>query len=110
MIRTDIIYFIFFQFTKNPLRTLLSISGIMIGIATLLMMTILSDGMQKQMLEKLTQSGGSNLIEVQPEYEYYGPPSGFDQKRVARLAKRIINAGSLKNPPLVMETEKGYMV
>lgn len=84
MIRTDIIYFIFFQFTKNPLRTLLSISGIMIGIATLLMMTILSDGMQKQMLEKLTQSGGSNLIEVQPEYEYYGPPSGFDQKRVAK--------------------------
>jgi len=38
------------------------------------------------------------------------PHELFDKKRVARLAKRIITAGSLKNPPLVMETEKGYMV
>ncbi|MEN8171454.1 MAG: NAD(P)-dependent oxidoreductase [Chloroflexota bacterium] len=38
------------------------------------------------------------------------PHELFDQKRVARLAQRIQSAGSLKNPPLVMETERGYMV
>jgi len=38
------------------------------------------------------------------------PHELFDQKRVARLTQRIIAAGSLKNPPLVMETDQGYMV
>jgi phosphoglycerate dehydrogenase-like enzyme len=38
------------------------------------------------------------------------PHELFDQRRVARLAQRIIGEGTLKNPPLVMETEEGYMI
>ncbi len=38
------------------------------------------------------------------------PHELFDQKRVIRLADRLLASGQLKNPPLVMETEKGYMV
>ncbi|MBK8986334.1 MAG: hypothetical protein IPM39_09675 [Chloroflexi bacterium] len=38
------------------------------------------------------------------------PHELFDQKRVLRLANRLLASGQLKNPPLVMETEKGYMV
>jgi phosphoglycerate dehydrogenase-like enzyme len=38
------------------------------------------------------------------------PHELFDQKRVTRLAEGLLASGQLKNPPLVMETEKGYMV
>lgn len=38
------------------------------------------------------------------------PHELFDQKRVIRLADRLLSSGQLKNPPLVMETEQGYMV
>ncbi|MBE9524137.1 MAG: hypothetical protein IMY76_03495, partial [Chloroflexi bacterium] len=38
------------------------------------------------------------------------PHELFDQKRVNRLAQSLTTARVLKNPPLVMETEKGYMV
>ena len=38
------------------------------------------------------------------------PHELIDEKRVNRLAKRLSEAGVLKNPPLVMETEEGYMV
>ncbi len=38
------------------------------------------------------------------------PHELIDGRRVARLAKRLTKAGTLKNPPLVMETENGYMV
>jgi len=38
------------------------------------------------------------------------PHELFDQKRVIRLADRLLASGQLKNPPLVMETENGYMV
>ena len=38
------------------------------------------------------------------------PHELIDGRRVARLAKRLSRAGTLKNPPLVMETENGYMV
>lgn len=34
----------------------------------------------------------------------------FDRKRVEGLAQRLQAAGALKNPPLVMETDNGYMV
>ena len=38
------------------------------------------------------------------------PHEFFDQKRVDSLAKRLLTASSLRNPPLVMETGSGYMV
>lgn len=38
------------------------------------------------------------------------PHELIDEKRVDRLAKRLTEAGLLKNPPLVMETKGGYMV
>ncbi|MCO5192861.1 MAG: hypothetical protein M9930_06180 [Anaerolineae bacterium] len=38
------------------------------------------------------------------------PHELFDQKRVDRLAKRMEMERILKNPPIVMETEQGYMV
>ena len=38
------------------------------------------------------------------------PHELIDEKRVNRLAKRLTEAGLLKNPPLVMETKGGYMV
>ena len=38
------------------------------------------------------------------------PHELYDQKRVDSLAKRLLATGSLKNPPLVMETDEGYMV
>ncbi len=38
------------------------------------------------------------------------PHELFDQKRVARLVQSLNSSRSLRNPPLVMETEHGYMV
>ena len=38
------------------------------------------------------------------------PHELYDQKRVTRLAERLRVSNELKNPPLVMETENGYMV
>jgi ABC-type antimicrobial peptide transport system permease subunit len=77
VLSTEIIFIVSYQFTKNPLRTILSISGIMIGISTLLMMTILNDGMQKQMLEKMEKNGGANLIKIQPETESFRSTKNF---------------------------------
>lgn len=38
------------------------------------------------------------------------PHELYDQKRVNRLAGRMEREGVLKNPPIVMETDAGYMV
>ncbi len=38
------------------------------------------------------------------------PHELIDEKRVDRLARRINTGGILKNPPLVMETDQGFMV
>lgn len=38
------------------------------------------------------------------------PHELYDQKRVDRLAQGLQRTGLLKNPPLVMETDDGYMV
>lgn len=48
-------------------------------------------------------------LRIVPSDDVY-PHELFDQKRVDSLAKRLLAAGSLKNPPLVMETNDGYMV
>lgn len=38
------------------------------------------------------------------------PHEHFDQKRVDRLVRRLEGDGLLSNPPIVMETDSGYMV
>ena len=49
---------------SNVLRSLLSILGVAIGIAALISMTALNEGMKRQMLNDITKRGGADIITV----------------------------------------------
>jgi putative ABC transport system permease protein len=66
MINRDIFFIVVIQLQNNPLRTLLSISGVMIGIATLLSMTMLNEGMKEQMINQIEERGGAHIIKIRP--------------------------------------------
>jgi putative ABC transport system permease protein len=60
----DTIWLAFSEIRKNLFRSLLSILSIMIGIASLLAMTGLNEGMKQNMLTAIQNNGGSNIIYI----------------------------------------------
>ncbi|MCB1984953.1 MAG: ABC transporter permease [Burkholderiales bacterium] len=61
----DTLHFAFRSLTAHPLRTLLSASGIAIGIAAVILLTAIGDGIQRFVLSEFTQFG-TNIITIKP--------------------------------------------
>lgn len=62
---TDTLYFAFRSLTTHPLRTILSASGIAIGIAAVILLTSIGEGVQRFVVAEFTQFG-TNIIKVTP--------------------------------------------
>lgn len=61
----DTFHFAFRSLTAHRLRTLLSASGIAIGIAAVILLTAIGDGIQRFVLSEFTQFG-TNIITIKP--------------------------------------------
>lgn len=61
----DTFRFVFHSLTAHPLRTLLSASGIAIGIAAVILLTAIGDGIQRFVLAEFTQFG-TNIVSITP--------------------------------------------
>ncbi|MCB1947414.1 ABC transporter permease [Nitrosomonas sp.] len=61
----DTLYFAFRSLTAHRLRTALSASGIAIGIAAVILLTAIGDGVQRFVLSEFTQFG-TNIITITP--------------------------------------------
>lgn len=61
----DTLHFAFRSLTAHPLRTALSASGIAIGIAAVILLTAIGDGVQRFVLSEFTQFG-TNIITITP--------------------------------------------
>lgn len=61
----EIIRFAFYSLTAHPLRTILSASGIAIGIAAVILLTSIGEGVQKFVLSEFTQFG-TNILNITP--------------------------------------------
>ncbi len=61
----DTLYFAFRSLTAHRLRTLLSASGIAIGIAAVILLTSIGEGVQRFVLSEFTQFG-TNILNVTP--------------------------------------------
>ncbi len=65
----------------------------------------------KQLIDAFAQMEAEPILPLRVvASERVFPHELIDEKRVQRLADAITAAGVLKNPPLVMETEGGYVV
>ena len=60
---------------RRKLRTFLTVLGVVIGTASIVVMISLGLGLQKSMYEDIEKSGGLTEIEVSSE-EMWGPESG----------------------------------
>ncbi|HNP26554.1 MAG TPA: ABC transporter permease [Nitrosomonas sp.] len=61
----DTLHFAFRSLTAHRLRTVLSASGIAIGIAAVILLTAIGDGVQRFVLSEFTQFG-TNIITIKP--------------------------------------------
>lgn len=61
----DTLRFVFHSLTAHPLRTLLSASGIALGIAAIILLTAIGDGVQRFVLSEFTQFG-TNIVSITP--------------------------------------------
>ena len=61
----DTLHFAFRSLTSHPLRTVLSASGIAIGIAAVILLTAIGDGVQRFILSEFTQFG-TNIVSITP--------------------------------------------
>ncbi|MFZ1850659.1 MAG: ABC transporter permease [Nitrosomonas sp.] len=61
----DILQFSYRALTAHRLRTLLSASGIAVGIASVVLLTAIGDGVQRFVLSEFTQFG-TNIININP--------------------------------------------
>ncbi len=61
----DTLHFTFRSLTSHRLRTILSASGIAIGIAAVILLTAIGDGIQRFVLSEFTQFG-TNIVTVTP--------------------------------------------
>jgi putative ABC transport system permease protein len=76
-------------------RSLLSMMGIVVGVATVVLVTALVNGMRAATLEKLTLSG-TNVFFVYPEYDRAtGQVGNITEETVARLGALIFVEGAL---------------
>ena len=64
----DVFQLAFNELFTNVLRSVLSILGIAIGIAALISMTALNEGMKHQMLNDINKRGGADIISVSPSH------------------------------------------
>jgi putative ABC transport system permease protein len=62
---------------KNKVRSLLTMLGIIIGVAAVIIMIAISSGTEATIREQIT-SLGSNLIFIGPNFSRSGPQRGFD--------------------------------
>ncbi|MEQ1779165.1 MAG: ABC transporter permease, partial [Nitrosomonas sp.] len=61
----DTFHFAFRSLTAHRLRTILSASGIAIGIAAVILLTSIGDGVQRFVLSEFTQFG-TNIVNITP--------------------------------------------
>ena len=61
----DTFHFVFRSLTAHRLRTVLSASGIAIGIAAVILLTAIGDGIQRFVLSEFTQFG-TNIVTITP--------------------------------------------
>lgn len=61
----DTLRFVFLSLTAHRLRTLLSASGIALGIAAIILLTAIGDGVQRFVLSEFTQFG-TNIVSITP--------------------------------------------
>ena len=69
---------------KNKIRSLLTMLGIIIGVAAVIMMIAISAGTEATMPDQIT-SLGSNLIFISPSFTRNGPQTGRTDRHRAGL-------------------------
>jgi len=65
---------------RNVLRSILTLLGIVIGVAAVIAMVTIGNGTSKKVQSDLTKLG-SNMLIVRPGVESFGPPSGGNEAR-----------------------------
>lgn len=63
---------------RNVMRSILTVLGIVIGVASVIAMTMLGDGTTAYVTNSITKLG-SNMLTISPGQETKGPPSGGGQ-------------------------------
>ncbi len=99
---------------KNKVRTLLTMLGIIIGVAAVIMMIAVSNGTASAIASQIT-SLGSNLIFITPNFTRNGPQSGPDTgglvfSDVAAIQQSVPNVAGVSVEQGTTETVKAGAV
>jgi putative ABC transport system permease protein len=85
----EIIRVAFQSIRANKLRSLLTMLGIIIGIAAVIAMVALGEGAQRQVQERL-QSLGTNVLTVRPGQQFMGGVDRGDTRLTTRQAEALV--------------------
>jgi len=87
MNKIDLIRLALRNFTRRKTRSFLTILGVIIGTASIVVMLSLGIGMNESFKRQLSSMGSLNVIDVDP---YYFPQDGNGQARVTQLDDKAI--------------------
>lgn len=74
---------------RRKLRTLLTVLGVVIGTASIVVMISLGLGLQKQSLEQIEEYGGLTTIQVYQNYDYGGNESEEEKRLSDEVVEQI---------------------
>ncbi len=74
----------------NKLRSMLTMLGIVIGIAAVITMVALGEGAQKQVQERL-QALGTNVLTIQPGQQFFGGVDRGDNRITVEQARALLD-------------------
>src|ERR1700747_1904136 len=93
------IWMAFASLTSNKMRTLLTMLGIIIGVASVITLTAIGQGASKAVTDRIS-SMGTNMIQIEPGPQNFGGISSGAGGSVHLTEK---DADALKASPLLKE-------
>jgi putative ABC transport system permease protein len=91
MLLTEILLVALGAIRANKLRSMLTMLGIVIGIAAVITMVALGEGAQKQVQERL-QALGTNVLMVSPGQQFFGGVDRGDNRITVEQARALLNS------------------
>jgi putative ABC transport system permease protein len=90
MLLTEILLVALGAIRANKLRSMLTMLGIVIGIAAVITMVALGEGAQKQVQERL-QALGTNVLMVSPGQQFFGGVDRGDNRITVDQSRALLN-------------------
>lgn len=75
---------------KRKIRTILTVLGVVIGTASIVVMISLGLGLNKSTMEQIDSNGGLTTIYVSEAYDDYGSADGSSSEEKKRLDKELV--------------------